>query len=155
MAFPYAIRQAVETDVDVLVDFTLREAAEAEGLTLSAEAATAGVRAGFGSGALSSYWVAVTSDGTIAASTSVVKEWSNFHGGHYWWIQSFYIHPGHRRTGLVEALIEHLIGASRSEGALDLRLYVHRSNHRAIRAYRRCGFTEGPYLMMRMASGET
>jgi hypothetical protein len=36
----YSIRPAGETDIDTLVDLTRREAAEAERLTLSIEAAT-------------------------------------------------------------------------------------------------------------------
>jgi ribosomal protein S18 acetylase RimI-like enzyme len=46
----------------------------------------------------------------------------------------------------------HLAAVSRSEGALDLRLYVHSSNRRAIRAYIRLGFVEAPYSIMRLPS---
>ena len=59
----------------------------------------------------------------VVASTSIVTEWSNFHGGYYWWIQSLYIDPEHRGTGLLEALIEYVSEAARAAGALDLRLY--------------------------------
>jgi ribosomal protein S18 acetylase RimI-like enzyme len=31
---------------------------------------------------------------------------------------------------------------------LDLRLYAHQSNERALRAYRRCGFAVAPYIIM-------
>jgi ribosomal protein S18 acetylase RimI-like enzyme len=154
MALEYTIRPAIPADLEVLVDFTLREAHEAEGLNLSVESATRGVRAGFGPLSLSSYWIAQTASGSVVASTSIVKEWSNFRGGHYWWIQSLYIDPDHRGTGLVELLIGHLTAACRSAGALDLRLYVHRSNQRAIRAYKRCGFAEGPYVIMTLLSKE-
>lgn len=152
MEFAYSIRRAVETDIDTLIAFTLREAAEAERATLNVEVAATGVRAGFTTPPQSTYWVAVAPNGSVVASTSVVKEWSNFHGGYYWWIQSLYIVPEHRGSGLLELLIEHLGNVSRSAGALDLRLYVHRSNRRAIRAYTRCGFAEAPYLIMAMPS---
>ena len=145
---PYAIRLAAESDVETLVDFTLREAAEAETVTLSLEEARTGVRGGFAATPLSTYWVAVAADGAIVGCTSVVKEWSNFHGGYYWWIQSLYVLPAHRGSGLVERLIQHLAAASRASGALSLRLYVHRSNQRAHRAYIRCGFVDAPYSIM-------
>jgi ribosomal protein S18 acetylase RimI-like enzyme len=148
----HKIRPAAETDIDTLVDFTLREAAEAEGVTLSVEGATTGVRGGFATPPLSTYWVAVDAIDSIVASTSVVKEWSNFHGGYYWWVQSLYILPEHRGSGLVTQLIEHLAAVSRSAGALDLRLYVHSSNRRAHRAYTRCGFADAPYSLMTFAS---
>jgi hypothetical protein len=106
VASQYSIRLAAEPDVDTLVDFTLREAAEAERVTLSIEEATTGVRGGFGTSPLSTYWVAVAADGSMVASTSVVKEWSNFHGGYYWWIQSLYILPDHRGSGLPSTCTE-------------------------------------------------
>jgi ribosomal protein S18 acetylase RimI-like enzyme len=152
VASVYLIRPAAETDIETLVDFTLREAAEAERVTLSVERATAGVRGAFATPALSTYWVAVDTTESIVASTSVVKEWSNFHGGYYWWVQSLYILPEHRGSGLVNQLIEHLATVSRSAGALDLRLYVHSSNQRALRAYSRCGFREAPYSLMSLGS---
>jgi hypothetical protein len=82
VASVYSIRPAAETDIDTLVDFTLREAAEAERLTLSIEEATTGVRGGFATPPLSTYCVAVDATDAIVATTSVVKEWSNFHGGY-------------------------------------------------------------------------
>jgi ribosomal protein S18 acetylase RimI-like enzyme len=152
MTPPYSIRSADEADIDTLVDFTLREAAEAEGLTLSLEHATTGVRGGFVAPPRSTYWVAVDRNQTIVASTSVVKEWSNFRGGHYWWIQSLYILPDHRGSGLVGQLLDHLGAVSHAAGALDLRLYVHTSNGRAMSVYRRAGFVEAPYAIMRRPS---
>ena len=152
MASVYSIRPAAENDIETLVDFTLREAAEAEGITLSVEGATTGVRGGFATPPLSTYWVAVDATDSIVASTSVVKEWSHCHGGYYWWVQSLFILPDHRGSGLVNQLIEHLATVSRSAGALDLRLYVHSSNRRARRAYSRCGFANAPYSIMTLTS---
>jgi ribosomal protein S18 acetylase RimI-like enzyme len=154
VVYRYTIRPATETDLDVLVGFTLEEAAEAEGLTVSADAVTTGVRAAFGPAPESRYWIAEDAAGSAVASTSIVKEWSNFRAGHYWWIQSLYIERDHRGTGLVERLIDHVARVARSEGALDLRLYVYHANQRAIRAYRRCGFTEAPYVIMTLRPNE-
>jgi GNAT superfamily N-acetyltransferase len=144
----YNIRLATEADIDTLVAFTIRQAHEAEGATLTIEEVTAGVRGGFASPPASTYWVAEDAEGTIVANTSVVKEWSDFHGGYYWWIQSVFVVPEQRGSGLLEQLIAFLAGAARTAGALQLRLYVHRSNERATRAYRRCGFVEVPYVIM-------
>ena len=78
---PYRIRKAVNADRDALIGFTLREAREAECLELDAEAVTRGIRAAFDEPPVAAYWVAETVNGEIVASTSVVTEWSNFHGG--------------------------------------------------------------------------
>jgi ribosomal protein S18 acetylase RimI-like enzyme len=145
----YKIREALSADADTLVAFTLQEAFEAEGLHQDPEAVRRGVNGAFGDPPLSVYWVLEGPDGRAVASTSVVTEWSDFYGGHYWWIQSLFIVPEHRGRGLVEFLIDHLLNASKAAGALDLRLYAHSSNERALHVYRRCGFTVAPYVIMR------
>ena len=145
----YAIRRATSADLEVLVGFTLREAADAEGVELSGEEALRGVATGLADPAVASYWLAESAEGEVVAATSVVTEWSNFYGGRYWWVQSLYIAPEHRGRGLVELLLDHLVAAARADGALDLRLVVHQSNQRAIRAYGRCGVRSGPFGIMR------
>jgi GNAT superfamily N-acetyltransferase len=146
----YTIRDAVRGDIDTLVAFTLREAFEAEGVERDEAAVRRGVEGAFGDPPRARYWLVETVDDNVIASTSVVTEWSDFRGGYYWWIQSLFIVPAHRGSGLLEVLIDHLAKAAAEGGALELRLYAHSSNERALRAYRRCGFTVAPYVIMRM-----
>jgi GNAT superfamily N-acetyltransferase len=148
MDIAYSIRRADHRDLDTIVQFTLQEAREAEALHQGADDVRRGVAAGLHDPALATYWVAESANGEVVASTSVVREWSDFNGAYYWWIQSLFIAPQHRGRGLLEALIEHLSQTARSAGAIDLRLYAHASNERALRAYRRCGFNQAPYLVM-------
>lgn len=143
------IRDATINDVDLLVGFTLEEGREAERLELDPSAVRRGVVAAFQDPPPSRYWIA-ESGGEAVAHVSVVTEWSNFTAGYYWWIQSVYIVPAHRGSGVLQQLLEHVEHVGRAEGARDIRLYVHRLNERAIRAYQRCGFTSAPYLMMRI-----
>jgi GNAT superfamily N-acetyltransferase len=145
----YTLREANSADLETIVAFTLEEAREAEDADVNLESVRRGIAAAFTDPPLARYWVAEAGDGRIVGSTSVVTEWSDFHGGHYWWVQSVFIVPEHRGQGLLELLLEHLVRTARQAGALDLRLYVHDSNERAVRAYRRCGFTDAPYLIMR------
>jgi ribosomal protein S18 acetylase RimI-like enzyme len=149
MASPYTIRLAAPADIDTLVGFTLQEAYEAEGARNSPEAVRRGVEGGFRTPPAATYWVAESQDAKVVAHVSVVTEWSDFHGGYYWWIQSLFIVPEHRGAGLVESILDHLAAAARAAGALDLRLYAHASNRRALHVYRRCGFTDAPYVIMR------
>jgi len=142
------IRKAALADIEILVDFTLKEACEAEGLEADAENVRRGVQGAFENPPLAAYWVAESPDGRVVASTSVITEWSNFHGGYYWWLQSLFIAPGHRGSGLVGQLLDHLAQVAKASGALDLRLYVHSLNGRARRAYGRYGFNEAPYSIM-------
>jgi ribosomal protein S18 acetylase RimI-like enzyme len=151
----YRIRLATPQDVDILVGFTLQEARDAEGVSLDPSPVRRGVTLALQDDALARYWVAEAPDGSLVASASVTTEWSNFHGAHYWWIQSLFVDAAHRGRGLVDQLLDHLAGAATAEGALDLRLYAHQANGRALRVYHRCGFTPAPYVLMRRGLGRT
>lgn len=142
------IRRAVPDDLETLVAFTMAEAREAEALDADESAVRRGVAGAFATPPRATYWIAEDASVTAIASASIVTEWSDFRGGEYWWIQSIFITPQHRGTGLVQRLIDHLAVTAKSAGALDLRLYAHTSNERALNAYRRCGFVDGPYTIM-------
>jgi GNAT superfamily N-acetyltransferase len=147
----YSLRPATVSDLEAIVAFTLEEAREAEGLEKDPDGVRRGVLAGLEDPFLATYWVAESSDGDVVASTSAVREWSNFNGGHYWWIQSLFIAPGHRGSGLVDLLLDRVAEEARAAGAIDLRLYAHGGNGRALEAYRRCRFSDTPYVIMRRA----
>jgi ribosomal protein S18 acetylase RimI-like enzyme len=149
----YSIRAAATADIDILIAFTIQEAVDAEGIYLSPERVRRGVAAAFANPPRAHYWVAENGEGRIVASTSAVTEWSNFHGGDYWWVQSLFIVPEHRGRGLVEILLNHLARTATESGALELRLYGHSANERALRAYKRCGFSVVPYTVMRRNLG--
>jgi ribosomal protein S18 acetylase RimI-like enzyme len=149
----YTIRAARRDDIATLVDFTIAEAREAEGKAPGRDAIQRGVEGAFADPPHATYWIAETQDGDVVASASALREWSNFHGAHYWWVQSLFILPEHRGHGLVEKLLDHLAAQARQAGALDLRLYAHSANERALAAYRRCGFTVAPYAIMSKSLG--
>jgi len=147
VAPPYTVRDATAADIDTLVAFTLQEAREAESYEANEAAVRRGVEGAFGERPFAMYWMAECERQPVG-SVSVVKEWSNFRGGQYWWIQSVFIIPEHRGTGLIQLLVDHVTSVARAAGALDLRLYAHGSNERALHAYRRCGFMPAPYVLM-------
>jgi ribosomal protein S18 acetylase RimI-like enzyme len=144
----YRIRSATIDDLSTLVTFTLEEAFEAEGVRKDAAGVRRGVEGAFQDPPQSTYWVVEDPQGHTVASTSIVTEWSDFHGGLYWWIQSLFIVPDHRGRGLVELVLDHLAVLAKRADALELRLYAHNSNQRAFRVYHRCGFTTAPYTIM-------
>jgi ribosomal protein S18 acetylase RimI-like enzyme len=128
----YRLRRATPSDLETIVAFTLEEAREAERVEIEADGVRRGVQAGLEDPALSTYWVAESSDGQ-----------------NYWWVQSLFIIPEHRGRGLVDLLLDEVAEEARAAGAVDLRLYAHGSNQRALEAYRRCGFDEMAYVIMR------
>jgi len=145
----YVIRRAIITDLSRLVEFTLSEAKEAEGISLNRERARKGIQAALEDESVAVYWVLQTRPDEIAGNISVVKEWSNWKAGYYWWIQSLYIKPEHRGRGLTKRLIQTVRESAKQSRALDLRLYVHKNNERAMKAYVSAGFVHADYRIMR------
>ena len=143
----WTIRPALPADAPVLVAFTLREASDAEGRSLPVVDVERGVAAAFADPPKARYWVA-EAGGLLLGSVSAVTEWSNVLGGDYWWVQSLYVLPEGRGSGLADALLDRLAHEAAAAGALDLRLLVHETNARAQRVYDRAGFTRAPYAVL-------
>ena len=145
----YAVRRAEADDLETLVAFTQAEAAEAESSAKHTATVRAGVRAGLEDPRVATYWVLETADKTPIGSASIVREWSDWRAADYWWVQSMYVHPDWRGQGLSALLLEEIERQAKAAGALELRLYVHQDNERAVAAYRRYGFFDAPYRLMR------
>ncbi len=146
----YVIRRANLADLGPLVEFTLSEAKEAEGISKNREKARQGIRTSLKDESVAIYWVIQDSQKELIGNVSVVKEWSNWNAGYYWWIQSLYIKPEHRGRGLIRMLIQKVRESARQGKALDIRLYVHKNNERAIKAYVKSGFVDSDYRIMRI-----
>jgi len=139
------LEQATISDLPALVDLTLKEALEAENRELNRSVVEEGVRAALENPKLAKYWVLKAADDESIASISVVREWSDWNAGFYWWIQSLFIQKDYRGQGLLQQLFSRVQLEARKADAVELRLYVHRKNLPACRAYEREGFVESPY----------
>ncbi|HYF66228.1 MAG TPA: GNAT family N-acetyltransferase [Herpetosiphonaceae bacterium] len=148
----YTVRRAALADADTLVGFTVAEAAESEGAAKPAATIRAGIVAALADETVATYWVLDAGSQAIG-NISVVKEWSDWHAGYYWWIQSMYLLPSHRGRGLMRLLLQAVEQAARDQAALELRLYVHQDNARAIQAYRKAGFNDSAYRIMTLGLG--
>ena len=142
------VRDAGMGDLDAIVDFIAEEAREAEGRVLDQETLRRGIATALQDDSIARYWLLADETDVACGCTSVVKEWSDWNAGFYWWIQSMYIATENRGKGYLAVLIDRIVEAARKEGCLDLRLYVHRENSAAIRAYEKVGFSESAYSLM-------
>jgi GNAT superfamily N-acetyltransferase len=147
----YVVRRALLSDLEVLVSFAVQEAKEAEGIELSPENVRRGILAALENDSLGRFWVLTRANEEAVGNVSVIREWSNWNGGYYWWIQSLFILPEFRGARLMQNLIDAVKDAAHRGGAIDLRLYVHGKNERAIKAYHKSGFSESVYRIMRMS----
>lgn len=146
-----AIRLATPADRDVLVGFARAMALETERLELDLETVRAGVAALLADPARGRVFV-VDVDGAPAATLMITYEWSDWRNGFFWWIQSVYVAPAHRRRGLYRMLHEHVRDlAARTDGVYGLRLYVEHENRNAQATYRRMGMDETHYRLYEQA----
>lgn len=122
-------------------------ARETEDRELDRQTVTAGVRALFEHPEHGFYVVADAGD-RLAGSLMITTEWSDWRDGLFWWIQSVYVRPEHRRQGVYRALYRFVEDLSRERPEVcGFRLYVDRDNHRAQETYRSLGMSRTGYLV--------
>jgi ribosomal protein S18 acetylase RimI-like enzyme len=147
---PLYIRDATPNDAPVIAAFNSQLAEETEGGALDAAIIGPGVARILGDDSLGRYWVAER-DGEIVGQIMVTREWSDWRNGTLWWLQSVYVHPGHRRDGVFSALYRHVEALARATPDIaGIRLYVEKENARAQRTYVRLGMTMTDYLVMQV-----
>ncbi len=142
-----SIRQAVPGDADLITDFNLAMAQETERRSLDRATLLAGVTRLLLDPSRGVYYLAELS-GRCVGQLLITYEWSDWRNGQFWWIQSVYVRPEARRTGVYRALhewVEHQ--ARQTPGVCGLRLYTDRENTRAQGVYERLGMHATNYLL--------
>ncbi|MCE9788284.1 GNAT family N-acetyltransferase [Shewanella chilikensis] len=141
------IRKGTPKDAEALVAFNQAMAQETEGLSLDSDTLSRGVSTLLENPAKGFYLVAEI-DAEIAGSLMVTYEWSDWRAADYFWIQSVYIKPEHRRKGIYRALYQEVKAlAEHQGGAASFRLYVEQENTRAQQTYQSLGMSQSHYLM--------
>jgi len=139
------VREATASDADVIVHFNRAMAEETEGKGLSPDLLRAGVLSVFDDPSKGFYLVA-EADGTPVGSLLVTPEWSDWRNSYYWWVQSVYVSPSHRRSGVYKKLHGYVEQLARSAGnVVGLRLYVDSENSTAKAVYERLGMAQSRY----------
>ncbi|MFH1852748.1 MAG: GNAT family N-acetyltransferase [Candidatus Neomarinimicrobiota bacterium] len=141
------IRRATADDAPVIVKFNRGIASETENLNLDTATVTHGVNTLLGDDNRGFYLVAET-ESRIVGQLLITREWSDWRDGYFWWIQSVYIAPEFRKSGIFSRLYGHARELARTTGNIcGLRLYVDSDNIRAQRAYENLGMQQSRYLM--------
>jgi len=140
-------RFADKQDADSIVQFNRAMARETENKELDRNIITAGVRELLANPNLGFYVVAEI-DNTLVGGLMVTTEWSDWRNGRFWWIQSVYIVPNHRRKGIYRRLYEFVKAqAADNENVCGFRLYVEKDNVPAQKTYESLGMSETYYKM--------
>ncbi len=150
------IREAHAHDTEMLAVWAEAMAWETEHKRLDPGTVRRGVAAGIADPAKARYFIAMDEAGvagreTIAAPVGTLmltREWSDWRDGEWWWIQSVYVPPEHRRRGVFAALYRHVETLARgTRGVVGLRLYVERDNDNAHRTYDALGMVDAGYAL--------
>ena len=148
------VRPARAADAGLLADWAAAMALETERKELDAGTVLAGIAAGIADATKARYFVAMRDAGAAGRETlampvgclMLTTEWSDWRNATWWWIQSVYVPPQHRRAGVFSALYRHVgAQAAADAGVCGLRLYVEEDNAPARDTYRALGMVDAGY----------
>jgi len=153
-ASPLCIRRARPEEIDQITDFNLCLARESEALDLDPSVVRRGVEAVLAHPDRGFYVLAESSAGVLG-QLLITREWSDWRCAFFWWLQSVYVAPEHRRRGVLRALVDRIVAMARQEGDVcGLRLYAHQENASAVQAYLRLGMRPLDYRMISLDLGD-
>jgi ribosomal protein S18 acetylase RimI-like enzyme len=133
-----------ERDQDFIIQGQIQMALETEGIELNRERITGGVQGVFAKPSRGQYYVALVDDTPIASLLCTI-EWSDWRNTEVWWIQSVYVLPEHRGSGVYKKMYLYLQEKAVAEGVAGIRLYVDKTNTRAIQVYEKLGMSNQHY----------
>jgi ribosomal protein S18 acetylase RimI-like enzyme len=88
--------------------------------------------------------------GKVIAMAALHFTTSTAEGGKVAWLEDCIVHPAHRRRGIGQSLLGHVLEQARAEGALRVMLLTDGDNTRAQALYRKLGFADSSMLPMRL-----
>ena len=86
----------------------------------------------------------------VVAMASLLYTVSTAEGGKAAIFEDLVVAPEHRKRGIGEALLRHVVAEARKEGVLRITLLTDMQNERAQAMYRRAGFVGSPMKPMRL-----
>jgi GNAT superfamily N-acetyltransferase len=145
-----SIRKATFHDIHTLVDFQQRLAMESEGVRLDAATLKKGMRALFEDPTKGFYNVAEIGNEVVGCHM-ITFEWSDWRNGMVWWLQSVYVKEKHRKSGVFRKMFENLSAIVENDPAvIGLRLYVDKTNSRAMKVYEAMGMNGEHYTVFEL-----
>ncbi len=141
------IRRAEIKDIETIVKFNAAMGYETEGLQLDLIVLRKGVH-NILSDESKGFYILAELDGNVIGQTMITFEWSDWRNGFFWWIQSVYVLPENRKSGVFKSIYKHVHEiASADKNVCGLRLYVDRKNEQAKKAYENLGMLHSHYEM--------
>ncbi|WP_437304134.1 GNAT family N-acetyltransferase [Sorangium sp. So ce388] len=139
------IRRAAPMDAAILAANNRAMALETEGKVLDTATTLLGAAALIADESKGFYLIAERAS-EVAGQLMVTYEWSDWRNGTFWWIQSVYVSPASRRSGVFRALYRRVREMAADAGDVcGIRLYVETANARAQSTYAALGMQRSHY----------
>lgn len=140
------VRNATTKDINAIVDFQLKMAAETEGIELNSDIVLKGVTAVIEDERKGQYYVTEINE-KVVASLLTTFEWSDWRNGTILWIQSVYVLGNFRRRGVYRNMYSHIKNMVLNNPKLNgIRLYADKSNTAAHKTYQKLGMSHDHYI---------
>ena len=141
------IRIATEENREIIAEFQIKMAAETENLVLDKETLSEGVMHVLRDPEKGKYFMA-EDEGNVVASLLITFEWSDWRNKWVLWIQSVYVLPDYRKQGVFKNMYAHIKKwATDDNEVAGIRLYVDKTNRRAIDVYSKLGMNGEHYRL--------
>jgi RimJ/RimL family protein N-acetyltransferase len=141
------IQKANRTHLDALVEFQQGLASETENLSLDNDTLRKGLSTLFDDPSKGVYFVVLDGDTPVGCHL-ITYEWSEWRNGMVWWMQSVYITKAYRQQGVFRMMFDNIMRIiDETPGLLGLRLYVDKSNEKAMRVYESLGMDGSHYTV--------
>lgn len=142
------IRAATLSDLAFIIESNAAMAWETEFKTLDKDVLRKGVEKVLNEPRRGFYRVAERK-GVAVGCLMVTYEWSDWRDGDWWWLQSVYVIPAARRSGVFRTLYRDTECLARdTDGVVGLRLYVEKENRVAKRTYVSLGMRDSGYKLL-------
>ncbi len=141
------VRYALVEDQAFIVESQLKMAMETESLVLEKLTVTLGVQSVFDD-PLKGFYIVGEINGIVVSCLMITPEWSDWRNNWMWWIQSVYVVPEMRKSGIFNLMynfIKELV--LNNPDVAGIRLYVDNTNLRAREVYNRIGMSDEHYRL--------
>ncbi len=139
------IRPAKKTDKEFIINAQIHMALETENFELDRAIVSKGVEKVLENKALGIYYV-FELENEVVACLLTINEWSDWRNSFCLWIHSLYVSPNQRGKKIFKKMYQFLQNkVSKSEDYFGLRLYVDKTNTKAIDVYNGLGMSNEHY----------
>ncbi len=140
-------REAKENEYKVIAGFQEKMAWETEHFKLDTDIVLKGVKAVFKDSSKGKYYI-IEDDAKIIASLLTTYEWSDWRNSYVIWIQSVYVLPGYRKRGIFKIMYSEIKKTVQNNSNYSgIRLYVDKTNTKAVEVYKKIGMTGEHYYL--------